>query len=151
MKKYKISSLIHQFYKELKIAKSKGKPVWKLIPHFFTYIRENRVKINRFDTGLPWLTKSAVQFLDNFVQEEMKVFEFGSGASTVYFSKKGVDLYSVEHDSKWFENVKQTIAKDNSNVDLALIEPEEIKLDQLEKSIRSSKDTRFLNHDALSD
>jgi hypothetical protein len=129
------------------MANTKNKPILKLMPQVFTYIKENKIKVNRLDIGLPWLTKSAVRFLDDFVVEGIRVFEFGSGASTVYFSKKGVKLYSIEHDLQWFEKVKQTISETNSNVELVLIEPKKIDLGQTEKVIRSGKDPRFINYD----
>lgn len=139
--------MVHQFYKELKIAYSKGKPIRKLIPQIFTYLKENRFKGNRLETGIPWLTKSAVCFLDGFVKEGMKVFEYGSGASTIYFTKKDVILYSVEHDRKWYVNVIAKVPEVNSKINLILREPLLIESNLLKSSVLSNKDNRFINHD----
>jgi tRNA A58 N-methylase Trm61 len=60
---------------------------------------------------LPWITDGATDFIDNFINErtrqglETRVFEFGSGNSTLYFLAKGCSVVSVEHDFEWAEKV----------------------------------------------
>ncbi|MCH9811829.1 class I SAM-dependent methyltransferase [bacterium] len=60
---------------------------------------------------VPWVTDGANEFLEEFFQEhpDAKVLEFGSGASTVWFSKKTKHLYSVEHNPSWHKLVVKTI------------------------------------------
>lgn len=59
---------------------------------------------------LPWVTDGAIDFLDTFISERRKmgfttkVFEFGSGNSTLYFLSKGCFVTSVEHDANWAKN-----------------------------------------------
>lgn len=61
----------------------------------------------------PWLTEDANQILQKIVSErrDLRVFEFGSGASTIWFSKqKNVKtLISVEHNIDWIKKVKAGI------------------------------------------
>jgi len=70
----------------------------------------------------PWLTEAANKILEQYVKthKNIDVFEFGSGASTVWFSKqKNVNyLVSVEHDEKWYEEVIQY----NQKPDAALLQ-----------------------------
>ena len=54
----------------------------------------------------------------------MKMFEYGSGYSTLYFANKVNRLVSVEHDQKWFEIVKKMIP---SNVKLVFKSKESIE------------------------
>lgn len=70
--------------------------------------------INANIRPVPWLTDKGVEFLEEFIAEHpsAKILEFGSGASTVWFAKKGIDLFSVEHDRKWYTLVKKTIESD---------------------------------------
>lgn len=53
----------------------------------------------------PWLTEHANQILEQYVNshKNLHVLEFGSGASTVWFSKQpNIELFvSVEHDEQW--------------------------------------------------
>lgn len=62
---------------------------------------------------VPWFTYPSVVFLDKRLQKGMKVFEYGSGASSIYFQKKGAELYSVEYDHVWFEKLNQSIKEPN--------------------------------------
>ncbi len=42
----------------------------------------------------------------------MSVFEYGSGGSTIFLSKKVSELISVEHDENWYNQVARTIARE---------------------------------------
>ncbi len=50
-----------------------------------------------------------------------RVFEFGSGASTVWLCKRGAKVISVEHDSDWAEIVRSRIPE---GVTLTLVGPD---------------------------
>jgi len=52
-----------------------------------------------------------------------KVFEWGSGGSTLFWLEKGANVVSVEHDRQWYEMIKSTISN-MENIDYKLIEPE---------------------------
>lgn len=63
---------------------------------------------------LPWLTDGAVDFIDSHIfwlksnkLINPRVFEFGSGNSTLYFLSRGCYVRSVEHDEVWAEKIKQ--------------------------------------------
>lgn len=53
----------------------------------------------------PWLTETANKMLEEIIAigKNLSVFEFGAGASTIWFSKQTniTHLVSVEHDEKW--------------------------------------------------
>jgi hypothetical protein len=61
---------------------------------------------------LPWLTDGALDFLDShifFIKASLKhnprVFEFGSGNSTLYFLSRGCLVTSIEHDADWCRKI----------------------------------------------
>lgn len=62
---------------------------------------------------LPWIADGATEFIDNFIADRkatkgtVKVFEFGSGNSTLYFLSRGCVVRSVEHDEDWSIRVQQ--------------------------------------------
>jgi hypothetical protein len=60
--------------------------------------------------AMPWLTFDAIRAIEERLQPGQRVFEYGSGHSTVYWSKKGVELFSVEDDAAWFAMVKDKLA-----------------------------------------
>lgn len=47
------------------------------------------------------------------------MLEWGSGGSTAFFGRKVKKYYSIEHNKKWFDKVKQTII--GLNIELYLI------------------------------
>lgn len=57
---------------------------------------------------LPWWTLSAVDRVDAFLRDrpEAAVFEFGSGASTVWLARRARAVITVEHDAPWLEIVQ---------------------------------------------
>lgn len=73
---------------------------------------------------IPWLTFDAIDFLNTIPLKSKKVFEWGSGGSTLFWLKKGAYVVSVEHDPQWYEKMRPTLLK-IGKIDYKLIEPEE--------------------------
>ncbi len=65
----------------------------------------------RFVPDCPWLSQGAITFLDRTLKPHMKGFEWGSGASTLWFSKRLGHLTSVEHHQEWYEYVRGELHK----------------------------------------
>jgi hypothetical protein len=57
----------------------------------------------------PWMSIAAIQIFDALLTKEMKGFEFGSGGSTIFFSKRAGHLVSLEHDVAWHEQIVKRI------------------------------------------
>lgn len=68
---------------------------------------------------LPWMNYSLIAFLEERLSDEMTVFEYGGGSSTLYFSGKVKEVYSVESDNEWYEKLKEQV---NDNVFIQFIE-----------------------------
>lgn len=69
----------------------------------------------------------ATDYLDSIIKSEDKVFEYGSGGSTIYFGQRAREVVSVEHDSVWYHRVREELeARMLSNVNYALVEPKEL-------------------------
>ncbi|NDY83478.1 hypothetical protein G3I67_09565 [Orrella sp. NBD-18] len=60
--------------------------------------------------GYPWVPFNAMEYMETLLNKESKVFEFGIGGSTVFFSKRVGELISVEHDSEWFLRTKNVMS-----------------------------------------
>jgi hypothetical protein len=74
---------------------------------------------------LPWLTFPAVSFLKRSLRPHWRVFEFGSGASTVFFALRCRKVFSIEHDAGWATKVCSALdALGISNCRLRHIAPE---------------------------
>jgi hypothetical protein len=50
---------------------------------------------------IPWFTYPAIEYLTRFDMRGWAVFEYGSGQSTAWWSRRGANVVSVEHDSGW--------------------------------------------------
>lgn len=60
--------------------------------------------------SIPSLALPAVCVLDEYITKDMRVFEWGSGASTLFFAQRCAVLISVEHGAEWFRKVQDALA-----------------------------------------
>jgi predicted O-methyltransferase YrrM len=58
---------------------------------------------------IPWIVKGAIYKLDKLLTKDMDVLEFGSGGSTLFFSKRAKSVVSFEDQAKWFNKVSSII------------------------------------------
>lgn len=61
---------------------------------------------------VPWWTYRAIDEVDAFLvaRKNASIFEFGSGASTVWLARRAGTVHSVEHDASWFDLMQSRIA-----------------------------------------
>jgi len=58
---------------------------------------------------LPWFTYAAIDFLEPRVRSDMRVFEYGSGHSTLWWAARVASVTSYEHDRGWYERLLNTL------------------------------------------
>ncbi|MGH7503038.1 MAG: class I SAM-dependent methyltransferase [Longimicrobiales bacterium] len=66
--------------------------------------------VTKSGSPLPWYTYPAIAFLSERVRPGMRVFEYGSGNSTLWWLSQGCDVVACEHDREWFEAVRRKTA-----------------------------------------
>ena len=59
------------------------------------------------DINEPWWNKRAIRYLSRLVRPGDRVFEWGSGGSTVWLTRQGATVTSVEHDPEWVARVRE--------------------------------------------
>jgi Methyltransferase domain len=59
------------------------------------------------DAGTPWWNDGAIRYLGEHLRPGDRVFEWGSGASTVWLVSRGADVTSIEHDPDWVTKVRE--------------------------------------------
>src|SRR6478609_83116 len=75
----------------------------------------------------PWMSIAAINIFDAILDKEMKGFEFGSGGSTIFFSKRAGQVVSLEHDVAWHAQITKRIQDQQiKNIDYHLVEKENI-------------------------
>jgi len=52
---------------------------------------------------LPWMNYAVIAFLQNRLNRSMRLFEFGSGYSTIFYAKLVDNVIAVEHNAEWFD------------------------------------------------
>ncbi len=65
--------------------------------------------VERDGNCLPWFTYPMISFLSGKLRSDMTVFEYGSGHSTLWWSKQVASVTSCEHDLDWYNYLKQRI------------------------------------------
>jgi hypothetical protein len=73
---------------------------------------------------LPWWTMRSARIVAAYLldQPDGRVFEYGSGASTLWLTRRCRHVESVEHDAEWFSVIDRRAAE-LENVSLRLVEP----------------------------
>ena len=84
-----------------------------LVPYFKTSILSRKYPI---EYPYPWWAFRAIERADEVLQNK-RIFEYGTGGSTVRYAKVAKAITSVEDDKKWLEMVSNHV-KQSSNVTL---------------------------------
>jgi len=103
----------------------------KDIPFYFDWIlslKNRKNGLNTFTDQKPWLNYRAIRWLDSYLKPGMRVFEYGSGGSTVFFAQRVKQIFSVEHSLQWYQVVAETLKElKMSNVIYVLKESEHVE------------------------
>ena len=71
---------------------------------------------------IPWLTYPFIDFINDRLNKNLDLFEFGAGNSSIYYAKKLKSVTSIEHSSKWFEIIKSNDKFKYDNLNINLVE-----------------------------
>jgi hypothetical protein len=69
--------------------------------------------VSKDDEPIPWMNYSVVEFLRERLTKNMLLFEYGSGYSTLFFSKLVKKVVSVEYDKDWYERMSKEGLNEN--------------------------------------
>lgn len=83
---------------------------WDAVRNFRRWSRALRPGASALADGAPWIPFAARDFLEKALRPEMRVCEYGSGGSTLFFASRVRELVSVEHDALWAEKVSAVMA-----------------------------------------
>lgn len=81
------------------------------------------------ELDVPWWTYRAVDVVEAYLlglaadsHKPVRVFEYGSGASTLWLAKRADEVHSVEHHREFGEHLRGSLAP-LANVDFRIVEP----------------------------
>jgi len=82
---------------------------------------EEHASVDLNGNPVPYLTYPAVKFLRRRILPDMSVFEYGSGASTLWWAARVKEVVACEHDRNWYDEIS---SKAPTNVTLIFQELE---------------------------
>jgi hypothetical protein len=76
------------------------------------------------ELDLPWWTFDSIDLMQGFLasRKEPRIFEYGSGASSIWLAKRCAQIVSVEHDAGWRPIVADRL-KAHGNSELLFVPP----------------------------
>lgn len=66
---------------------------------------QRSMAIDRQQGAIPWLTYPAIAFIEPRLHNDMRLFEFGSGNSTIWWARHVGEVVSCEHNPAWHEQM----------------------------------------------
>jgi len=116
---------------------------WRYFPKWFSSFRPVRSLVGE---AKPWIPFEAANWLEHYLTPHMKVFEYGSGGSTIFFAERVAEVFSIEHDKKWHALVSRALAQRGlNNCSYKLHEPRPIA--GTFSAIDDSQNSRFIYDD----
>ena len=80
---------------------------YKIFNHGFGHSNtKDAFSVDASGNPIPWLTYPCIEFIETLNLSHCRVFEYGSGASTLYWAKKTQSVIAVERDRDWFQKLK---------------------------------------------
>lgn len=67
--------------------------------------RRDKSAVDPAGKPLPWFTYPSIQFLDGRIKPAMQVFEYGSGASTLWWASRVSAVAACEYDAAWYQRL----------------------------------------------
>lgn len=87
---------------------------WKTFKEWKMQLKSKKQPL---DLELPWITIVAKDYIQEYLKkrqkQEISVFEYGSGGSSLFFLNNAGEVVSVEHNEEWFNRVEVIIANRN--------------------------------------
>lgn len=69
----------------------------------------------------PWWGKTIIDFIVPRIQEKFRVFEWGAGNSTLFWSQYVKNVVSVEYDKEWFKRIERLLP-DNARLEYCALD-----------------------------
>lgn len=108
---------------------------------------KNFINSDPVTDGLPWITESSWKFLKKYLNSNMRVFEWGSGGSTIFFSILCRSVVSIEHDKLWFKKIKKEIfGRFLKNIKIENVLPQKLSRKKKDNILFQSCDSKFKDY-----
>jgi hypothetical protein len=109
---------IHSYYRAIKHSARICKIL--LSDHKYFASVKNGEYLDKEGNYVPWFTFPAIEAIKNWDLSNKRVFEFGSGYSTLFWAARAKEVISIEHHPVWHEKISK-LAPLNALIILAQI------------------------------
>ncbi len=58
---------------------------------------------------LPWVTYPFIDFIVGRLHKDMRIFEYGSGNSTLFYAERVHEVHAVEHNMDWYSKISKSL------------------------------------------
>ncbi|MBX7093443.1 MAG: hypothetical protein K1X56_01895 [Flavobacteriales bacterium] len=99
-------SPFRKFIHQIRIHRHEGVGIWAF--RYYKRWKKSQVS-NSMKDEMPWISLRAVDFLEKNIRSDFKVFEYGGGGSTLYWSTRVAEVVTVEHDAEWFKHLETSM------------------------------------------
>lgn len=88
-----------------------GRSAYHQLGWFKSAWKENSVDKN--GEPIPWISYPAISFIEKKCtpDKKLKVWEYGSGNSTIWWSKRAKTITALEHHKGWYDHIRSEISK----------------------------------------
>ena len=70
---------------------------------------KTKTSVDKNNNPIPWVTYPFIDFINNRLNKDLEVFEFGAGNSTYYYAERVKSVTSLEHSKDWYEKLNKNI------------------------------------------
>ena len=90
------------------------------------YNRSVKLKkpVRKDGSPIPWMNYGVIDLLEQRLNKDLSLYEYGSGNSTLFFASLVKDVTAVECDRGWYEYVSGSMP---ANVNMILLDPYDLK------------------------
>lgn len=82
------------------------KQIWSYYGQWRSSFQQGRTSVS---DEWAWITFPALNYLQEHIQAESRVFEFGGGGSTLFFCKRVAEVVTVEDNAEWFKILTEVV------------------------------------------
>jgi len=65
------------------------------------------------DKTYPWYTLQSIKYIGSLISPDMKVLEYESGYSTLWWAERVAEVTSIERSRDWYERLKAALVQKN--------------------------------------
>ena len=96
---------------------------FQLVRYFRSWMKSRGPGRNSIADQIPWINFEAQQYLANLLRRDMRVFEYGTGGSSLFYANRVAEVVGVEHDKVWFDVVLSAMRAGNFHNFIPLFRP----------------------------